>query len=659
MPSADTAPQPKLAVGPKGLRLGTDPPVPLLCGAMHYFRVPRRHWDACLDAIVELRLPLVETYVPWSVHECGEGRFDFGDGPVVGGFERDLGGFLDACAQRGLWVILRPGPHINAELTFFGYPERILTDRRCLALGSRGNPVVLPTPPRAFPVPSYASQAFLHEAGVWLKAFGDFVARYLWPAGPVVAAQVDNEHALFFRTGAYDQDYHPDALALYAKFLERRYPERGTDPDPPRRFDPQDREGLVRHLDWVAFKEWMVVRALDHLGRVLKMCGFDKLPLTHNFPAQGWGMPCSIAAAEEALDLVGLDVYSGKRDYAAVKRHALSLAGASRVPFVPELGCGGWPWWFAFSAEDQQAAALNLLMHGVKGLNLYMLVERDRWYGSPLGPDARRRPKKYAAVRALIDAIRGTDPDPGLPELERQVSVGLMRVRDYERLAVCSALTDPFPPVVLDLFGVGIEEVAPPEPTPGFNRPIALDYARVLTGAVQALERLQLPFHYVDSELSAERLAAYKLLIVPAFAFMDRALTERLERFVAGGGELLLVPEAPSLDGRMVPLDRYLPEHDACELDRLEQHVAALGLAPPVRAAVDVSVFHDDQGAPRVLFVANPGDRARQAQVTGLPPCAAHDALGGQPVDLGQMELGPHEIRMIRLGDRPRGSGVA
>jgi len=216
--------RPSVTVGPHGLRLGGEE-LPFLSGAMHYFRVPRRDWGRCLDAIADLGLPLVESYVPWSVHEREEGRLDFGDGPVVDGFERDLDGFLDACAERGLRVLLRPGPGVNAELTGFGYPARILRDERCLALGNRGNRVILPTPPRCFAVPSYASERFLEQAGAWLRGFGDHVRPRLWPDGPVVGVQVDNELSLFFRSGAYDQDYHPDAVERYREFLAQRYPD--------------------------------------------------------------------------------------------------------------------------------------------------------------------------------------------------------------------------------------------------------------------------------------------------------------------------------------------------------------------------------------------------------------------------------------------------
>jgi beta-galactosidase len=676
---------PAVTVGKRGLRLKTEPELPLLSGAMHYFRVPRRSWPRCLDAFLDLGLTCVESYVPWVVHERERGRFDFGEGPrSPQGFERDLGAFLDACAERGLRVILRPGPHINAELTDFGYPARILGDPRCLAVGSRGNPVILPVPPRAFPVPSYASETFHREAATWLKGFGDFVLPWCWPDGPVVAVQVDNELSLFFRTGAYDQDYHPDAIALYRRFLARRHPEReGTELEelePPRRFDASDRAGLARHLDWVAFKEWMVTRALSRLAGSLRVTGLDRVVLFHNFIAQRWGTPCSLAAAEETLDLAGLDVYAGKRDYAAVKHHALSLAGASRLPFVPELGCGIWPWWFGYTREDQRNVNLGLLMHGVKAFNLYMLVERDRWYGSPVGTDGQRRAEHFEEIRRLVAAVdprntgtsdgtehqgRGTEPGPelGLWALDRSVEVGILTVRDYERLCLCSALTDPYPPVVLDLLGVGTEDVAPSEPTPGLDRPVAREYARVLAAAAAALDRLQVPYHHVDSELPADRLAPYRLLVVPSFAFIDAGLLERLAGWVASGGRLLLTPEVPGLDAALEPLTAPVPSHVLVGTEhlaeRLAEQVEELGLGPAVRATgeVDLAVYHSGDRA-RVLFIANRTAEPQEGAVEGLSPeispeiserHRAWDALGGQPFDLGAFHLEPFEVRMLRL----------
>ncbi|MCZ7582886.1 MAG: hypothetical protein M5R36_05845 [Deltaproteobacteria bacterium] len=61
------------------------------------------------------------------------------------------------------------------------------------AVGPDGEPIVLPAPPRAFPVPSYCSDVFWEEVGVWFDAAAEVIRPRLHPNGPVVAIQCDNE----------------------------------------------------------------------------------------------------------------------------------------------------------------------------------------------------------------------------------------------------------------------------------------------------------------------------------------------------------------------------------------------------------------------------------------------------------------------------------
>src|SRR5579883_3112455 len=109
----------------RGIVVG-DRTIPFYAGAMHYWRVPRAEWAACLRAVHDLGLTIVETYVPWRVHEPSPGRFDWRD-------NRDLPAFIAAAQSAGLAVVLRPGPHINAELTSFGMPDWVLADPACQA----------------------------------------------------------------------------------------------------------------------------------------------------------------------------------------------------------------------------------------------------------------------------------------------------------------------------------------------------------------------------------------------------------------------------------------------------------------------------------------------------------------------------------------------
>ena len=104
------------------------------------------------------------------------------------------------------------------------------------------------------------------------------VAPYLAPDGPVVAIGVDNEAQMFFRLGAYDFDYHPDALAWWRDVL---------DVDPPRAWD---RATADRCAAWVRFKDQYLARALGDFAGMLDAAGFAGLARFHNLPPTDAGL---------------------------------------------------------------------------------------------------------------------------------------------------------------------------------------------------------------------------------------------------------------------------------------------------------------------------------------------------------------------------------
>ncbi|MFZ7946197.1 beta-galactosidase [Neobacillus sp. 19] len=87
----------------------------ILSAAIHYFRLPRAEWEEVLEKAKAGGCNTIETYIPWNFHEMKEGEWDFtGD--------KDLAYFLQLCADKGLYVIARPGPYICAEWDFGGLP---------------------------------------------------------------------------------------------------------------------------------------------------------------------------------------------------------------------------------------------------------------------------------------------------------------------------------------------------------------------------------------------------------------------------------------------------------------------------------------------------------------------------------------------------------
>lgn len=380
-------------------------------GAAHYWRLDRDKWGIILDQVKKMGFTAISVYMPWEVHEIERGRFDF-EG------NKDIDAFLTMLEVKGFDIIARPGPQINSELTWFGYPLRILADPELHALNAEGTPAVLTQVPRPIPAVSYAADKFFEEAGLWYDAICAILARHMYPAGRLLAVQVDNEMAYFFHINAYASDFHPASVALYRRFLAGKYDDiarlnlaygtrhRGFEQvEPPRRFDARGRQDIPYYLDWAAYRESYLVGAMDRLAGMMRERGLTDIALFHNYPhplgpggsASGFTAPFNMPALEGKLDWVGFDVYSRKELYHHVKTVLSYVVGTSRFPYIAELIAGVWPWYLdPGDLTDEEFVTKAVLMQGVKGFSRYMLVERDRWTDTPVRRDGRVRPDHAA-----------------------------------------------------------------------------------------------------------------------------------------------------------------------------------------------------------------------------------------------------------------------
>lgn len=632
-------------LGPRGLILrggGAPEEVPFFAGAMHYWRVQPRSWRACLERMRGAGLRLVQSYVPWSVHEDKPGVIAW-DG------ELDLGRFLDRVGDLGMLAVLRPGPHVNAELTGFGFPDRILRSRAIQARTARGTPAWLPVPPRAFPVPSYASTAFRAEVGGWLGEAAEVIAPRLWPNGPVVALQVDNEQHMMFRSGAFDLDYHPDALDWWHDYA--------GDLEPPRAWDPDDPGRCAR---WVAFKEHYAARALGWVAEELDAAGLGAVARYHNLP------PCEpshvdLPAIEQAINgPCGMDFYHTAADYPVVRRRALHLCGtASPLPVAPEVGVGGPPWLTPMSEADQESVMLGLLAAGVRGMGLYMMVDRERWYGAAIGPDGSIDAPSYDRIRRIVRALDAVD----WPSLRREAVVAIFLARADARFASASSVADPVSPLVAEFL----------RPGPAGAAELGLDEAaarhrRWIDAVERALALAQIPYDIVDEGVPASRLGDYKAVVAPTLDRVDRAAWARLRQAAEAGTRIILGPGRPSRDefdqplgedGRLPPKVGLIRPESLEDLDGLADDLAAVAgdledlWIPADGDAVDTSVYRDRNGSVRVLFVGNRTGNACSPRI--LVPFGARleDVTGGDRLAeaAGQVELSlaPWQVRMFRI----------
>jgi beta-galactosidase len=579
----------------RGVAIAAGEPrqVPFYAGAMHYWRVEPARWARCLSAMHDLGLTIVETYVPWRVHEAATGvrRWDR---------ELDLARFLEAAAAAGLSVVLRPGPHINAELTGFGMPDHVLGDPMCQSRGASGAPVWMPTPPRMWPVPSYASAVFRERVRGWYAALAEVARPYLAPDGPVIAIGVDNEAQMFFRLGAYDHDYHPDAVAQWRETT-------GLEGEPPRAWDPAD---PARCISWVRFKDQYIAHALAAFARSLDEVGFAGLAKFHNLPPGHHGH-YDLRGLQRAIGgPVGIDAYTPRHEFRDLRRRAIAAAGnAAPIPIAFEVGIGFFPWFPPLDADDdptrERDQLLTLLAGGLRGFNLYMAVERDRYYGAAI--DKAGQPEAHAAwIRTLIATLVEVD----WPALRRVAAIAVVDTRADARFGQASCAVDPMTPVVAELLDLG-----PGGAAELGDDPAAITQRRWQAAIARALDVAHVPYTLVEESVTAGELAQVRAVIAPTLERIDRELAHTLTAVV---------------------------DHKRC--------VVVIGPGTPT---------HDELGQPLADAVPRRVGRLKVGSLDDIPGLAADLALlAGDPADAWQIER-PDDVQAYAYGHPGEAAGAA
>jgi len=655
----------------EGVLLGTEV-VPLISGSVHYFRLEPESWRACLEAMREMGCTIVDIYVPWSVHELASGELDFGQrNPQL-----DVCAFLRIAQEVGLYALVRPGPHINAELSGFGLPERVLWDPECQARSAAGEAVILPMPPLAFPVPSYASRKLLHEACEWLRKTADVLGPLTWPNGPIVLAQVDNEGALYFRDGVYEQDYHPDSVALYQRFLEQRYGSPGRlgeayaisadsfDISPPQRFDAKDSHGLNRHLDWAEYQESLIADAFVAFRSAMSRSGLERVPTCHNLPMGESATPLDPTRLGKVVECLGMDYYHVAADSSSdviLKRTSeiTTRADAFDYPsFAVELAAGFPPFFPPLTEHDNHFAALSCLAAGIRGYNLYMAVERDRWIGSPIDRFGGRRPvfEFWESLNAAVVRTR-------LPELSRAADVCVVVPRSLHRLERLLHAFGPISAAAFDIMGLGAYDACF-EHGP-FADPL-FEAERFLRKLLAELGAQGIAYRVTGNDSAASALGASRFGFVVSAVGLEPELWETLKDVAGRGTPLRFGPQLPqSAPNGLEPLaplahgsanvaalsEREIPD----VLTALAEQHGAFRLR--TEQGLRTSLYRDRHGSARVLFVTNTTRAPQLARLDAFflngPESQAVDALDGDAfrARFGALEipLSPQSVRMLEL----------
>jgi beta-galactosidase len=515
---------------------------------------------------------------------------------------------------------------------------------------------MLPILPVMFPVPSYASDVFHEETALWFERVGRVVKHLRHPEGPIVLVQIDNEGALYFRDGPYDQDYHPDAIALFRAFLKTKYPrvselrDAWHDADllhstatPPTRFDATGAADLPRHMDWMEFHEHLLVHAMRRMVESARGTGLDELPTMHNFPLGEAATPLNAGRMDDVIDLIGLDYYhrASAVEHSTIARRTTELAARceGRVPaYGAEMGAGFPPFFPPIDEKDSLYTLLCALAYGLRGYNLYMAVERDRWIGAPIDPHGRHRPfaAKYTRLNAALDATE-------FHSLRRRAPVRLVVPRSLRRLARATHAFGPITPAFFNILGAGFRESCLEEEL-GLGEVATLVGEAFLRAFEKALLARGVPFAYAGGDSFVESIEDAKWVICATVGGVKPEFVTRLREAAANGLRVTIGPRVPTRDGSMRPLP--VP-HDVTglEVEALDdgaragelvaKRIEELGLPafPVDPEEVKMTVHEDADGVPRVVFVMNPSPHDLVARVSVRDARTLVDLLTPSPSD--------------------------
>jgi beta-galactosidase len=640
--------------------------IPLYSGSVHYWRYSPNTWPTLLERIKELGFEIIQSPVPWGLHESGPGIFDFGEKNP----QKGLPQFLDLCTKAGILAILRPGPFVGEDMPFGGFPLRVIRNSAVWALTSTGAPALSTRYATPFAIPSYASERFLHEVGKFLDALAPVLVSHQYPDGPVILCQMNKESAFMGRTQAYDLDYCPESITLFRNFLSEKYGaienlntvyatkySAYSEISAPKRCEATVQRDLPVYLDWVEYKEYLIRRFYQRLGGMFRDRGIS-VPLSIDGPSI-FSTPMDSIGLQKSLEitLTGMEVDPNSSDYPALARQIRYLTGTSKLPFVSKFGSGNS--WFAprvNTPHEEEFAILSAVMHGMTAVNFHMLAEGDRWVGAPISRDGAFREE-------FADLFRHLQPffaKYGVWESKKNCRTLVVLSYELERYHLAVSTMN-YAYLGLIRIPAIFSEVSIPL---GFQidpaRQSIYEEGSWIQEACRFLENAQVEYNLSDSHQELDEMAKYDMVFLPTADFMDLREQEKFLEFADRGGHLVFGPGLPTLDGRMNPGSvlknaiqipgtqtrgagkiTYLPTFDAAkELITADMPNVVLLDNPNLRLTIR-------GGSSNLIFLANPtGVNQRSMMISSWPLRGVWNAPEETQTGSVTTEIGPHTVQV-------------
>lgn len=494
---------------------------------LHYFRIEKRYWSICFERIKRAGFRIIASAVPWNVHQAENKSIDFSG---LSDPKKDLIVFLELAREFGFKVILRPGPWVGGQLPNGGLPKYLFNDIKILARDASGQEKALPDACGVGGgyLPSYLHPNFQFHLKSFFKAFIETTKNYVHPRGPIFMVELDYETSYGRLLDPDSADYNPDVLGQYyppfleslygdVKKLNVQYKEKNksfADVEPPRKFDGLDWKDLPKAVDWMKYREHMLRTYLDTLEDVFKSYTVEPLIFRSLYFRPGMLLPAFNLIPDDRSPFLGSNVLTDG-NYFDLATKARFLRAEYGFGFAASFLSGA----AATNPErEEQVAPISdntrrfylaaALSSGFKGLNHYMFVDREHWYGAPLHNDGTVT-SGYEVIKQFNLVVSSV----GLEEMDSRQEIAVIGNRLYYWLRL---LRDPKALVYMKRL---------------------LDDSAV--GFCRDLMRLKLDYA-VRENRDWESLQQYRLLFIPTSEVMAEREQEAIVELVKGGSTIIL-----------------------------------------------------------------------------------------------------------------------
>jgi hypothetical protein len=391
----------------------------LLSGAVHYWRLHPNSWRPVLNAIKDMGLETIETYIPWEFHELRKDVFDF-NGETDS--RRNLAGFLELVRELGFWLIVRPGPYIYSEWPNMGVPTDVARFHRM-------------------------HPEFTSRAASYIQAVCEVLVPHLaTKGGNILMFQPDNE------TDPFEYCYE-EQLGLgnqpgdFQRFLDAKYHdisrlnERwGTELEsfdqarPVMSYVDLEPDYFNRYLDFQEYRADYITKCVDFYAKEYRKNGIDIPSFTNIYDIFSVHDPIGLS---KVVDLVSVDAYPsnefpdktfasgeelGHRRLGEVFRHLRTYSDTAYIAEF-ESGIGHGLHYYSGVLLPNHFVMTNLtaVQSGIQALNWYMLVNRDNWMMCPINEWGRKQRELYQVFEEFVRLYKAID----VPDLEKLTNTSL------------------------------------------------------------------------------------------------------------------------------------------------------------------------------------------------------------------------------------------